>query len=282
MTAIKEAPVAPPRVPTRAAPNNPLIGLAVGVTDEHKADIEQEIVAAEDYLGRLRATANMFGANPFPRGEEAQVALPPVPPPAAESMTIEAEAEPEEPEEDEKPKARNPRAEYRGRKPGRKPLPRDGDGNIVRPEKPAVVIPPASTKVEIDDDDDDDDDQVPPPKPDRKSEVAANAKRKEEANRLPPQAQAKLDVADGKAAPEVDDDGNPVKPDDALVLRQEIAKYIWRRGMAGGGDIMKDVPGVGPRNVTRLLLHPWFEVGDKINKRWSLTIKGKNEALEGY
>jgi hypothetical protein len=284
MTAIETAPQAAPRVPTRAAPANPLIGMAVGITEEHKKDLEDEIVATEAYLTRLRNIGNMFGADPYPDGQPGNQTALPAAQPVVETIksagvtevdppTIEAEPEEEEEEEEEKPKARNPRAEYRGRKPGRKPLPRDENGNIIRPEKPAStapVIPPPSTRVEIDDDDDDDlDDQVPPPR-DRKAEASTVVKRKEENNRLPPQAQARLDEADGKA------------PDPETELRKEIAKYIWRRGMATGGDISKDVPGVHEKNFNRMMVHPWFEVGDKINKRWSLTIKGKNEALEGY
>lgn len=91
---------------------------------------------------------------------------------------------------------------------------------------------------------------------------------------LPPQAQARLDEADGKVLNGPDGE----KPADNLARRKQIAEYLWKRGRSSLGGIISDLH-VPPRIVSRLMDHEWFELADGM---YTLTIAGKNGGLDDY
>lgn len=66
-----------------------------------------------------------------------------------------------------------------------------------------------------------------------------------------------------------------------LTLRKEVAEFLFKKGYAGAGELLKEC-GVSPRIVQEFMSHPWFEPHPLQKGSWRLTAAGKNEGLEGY
>jgi hypothetical protein len=74
---------------------------------------------------------------------------------------------------------------------------------------------------------------------------------------------------------------DPSREEAEKKLRKKIAEYLYKCGGAGSGAIMADcsVPG---RLIHQMLSHAWFvcDLNSK-DRKWTITMQGKNEAIEG-
>lgn len=101
---------------------------------------------------------------------------------------------------------------------------------------------------------------APAPKPAKTGPITAAqkaefAERQEESTGLPPK-------------------DSPLRAEAELTLRKEVVEYVFKKGLASNGDLIRDCK-VPARIVGDFMTHPWFE--QHTDGRHRLTPEGKNQ-----
>lgn len=259
------------RFPGASVTTNPLVAVIACMTDEHVADLGDEIAATESYLAKLKAVHDAVKPAPPPPVVVEVVAAPapaPAPPPAPEPVAERPSGRPDVP-------ATKAAGTWKGGRPNNEKSPthiakkmltadvecntntvikaiRDAGASVASENSLRATISTVRSQV-------------------RRDKKPADGQTPLLTRPLFPTLTTKRPGDESEADTKVDED-------EELDLRKDVAEAVFKKGLLTSGDIVK-MCGVPPNRIEEFMKHPWFEYVMRLGQ-WRLTPLGKQEGVE--